>query len=374
MPTDRNPFRYAGPVGVDDLIDRDTEADTLLTSAEEGNNSRLAAPRRYGKTSLLRRVLGEASAARWATVYVDFFGVVTVADVAERIESAYTAGLTGATARWFAGLRRTLRPTVKAGAGGVSAGVQLDPVTAPLLDRLDLPRKVYERFGTRVLVVFDEFQEVLTAQANADAVIRSVIQHHGDAASYVFAGSHVGMMNELFTDRARAFYTQARPVVLPPLPAADTASFLGDRFAATGRDVGGALDALLDATAGHPQRTMLLAHAVWEATPPSGTADGATVDSALTTVLGELTDEFRALWSGLPVPQRRVLTLVAAGTERPFARNASVSTGRGSGTRSALDALVARADLVDDPAAVSRYRVVDPLLARWLRDGRTEPG
>lgn len=48
------------------------------------------------------------------------------------------------------------------------------------------------------MVVFDEFQGVLSAQANADEVIRSEIQHHDDAASYIFAGSEVGMMDTLF--------------------------------------------------------------------------------------------------------------------------------------------------------------------------------
>jgi hypothetical protein len=53
---DVNPFRYSGPVGSDDLIGRDAETEQLQRTAEEGNNSRLVAPRRYGKTSLLRRL------------------------------------------------------------------------------------------------------------------------------------------------------------------------------------------------------------------------------------------------------------------------------------------------------------------------------
>lgn len=47
-----NPFRYSEPVPVEELLDRDGEAEELLRRAEEGNNSRLVAPRRFGKTSL----------------------------------------------------------------------------------------------------------------------------------------------------------------------------------------------------------------------------------------------------------------------------------------------------------------------------------
>lgn len=371
-----NPFRYSGPVGADDLIDRDGEAARLLAAAWEGNNSRVVAPRRFGKTSLLRRVMAEAEAEGWEAVYVDFFGVVTLADVAERIERAYTAALTGAAARWFDGVRRALRPEVRARAPGVpvTAEVHLEPATTPLLDRLALPRKVHDKLGRRVLVVFDEFQGVLTAQSNADAVIRSEIQHHADAASYIFAGSQVGMMEALFSDRRRAFYAQARPVELPLLPAPETAEFIASRFAATGRDVGDALGPLLDHAGGHPQRTMLLAHALWEATPDGGRAGEEAVAAVVDRVTAELVGEFSVLWSSLPGGQRRLLALVADDRERPYSRSSSVGGSKGSAVRSSLAALVERGEIVKDAAHRSGYRVVDPLLAAWVRAGRPAAG
>jgi hypothetical protein len=76
-----------------------------------------------------------------------------------------------------------------------SAEVAVGPAgEGSLLERLDIPRRLHAKHGTRSLVVFDEFQDVLPARGQIDAAIRSVIQHHGDAASYVFSGSHPGMM------------------------------------------------------------------------------------------------------------------------------------------------------------------------------------
>ena len=69
------------------------------------------APRRFGKTSLLKRVIGDAQAHGLAAVYVDFFGVLTLADVATRIESAYAEALEGQLKSWFRGIQRRLRPT-----------------------------------------------------------------------------------------------------------------------------------------------------------------------------------------------------------------------------------------------------------------------
>ncbi|MCW2615428.1 MAG: ATPase [Frankiales bacterium] len=365
---DVNPFRYSGPVGGRDLIGRDGETEQLQRTAEEGNNSRLVAPRRYGKTSLLRRLTDEVRTDGWEAVYVDFFGVVTLADVAQRIDRAYSRDLSGPVARWYDGLRRTLSG-MTVGAGPVSAGVTLAAGTQALQDRLDLPRRVHGKHGRRVLVVFDEFQGVLTAQSDADALIRAEIQHHADVASYVFAGSHVGMMRELFGDRRRAFYAQARELALPPLSDDATAAFLTERFARTGRDVGTALAPLLETCAGHPQRTILLAHALWEQTSQGESADEASFADGLAGTLTELLSEFQGMWSGLPSGQRRVLVQVAENTAGLYAVG---TAGRGGSVGTALAALADRGEVMVDASARTGHRVVDPLLALWLREGRPQ--
>ncbi len=370
-----NPFRYSEPVPVEDLIDRDAEADELLRRADEGNNSRLVAPRRFGKTSLLRRVIHDADQAGWATVYVDFFGVLTLADIAQRIERAYADQLRGRLASWFAGARRLLRPTFRAGGGPLPAGVEI-AVDAqsepPLLDRLALPRRLHERHGTRTLVVFDEFQDVLSATDRVDAVIRSEIQHHGDAASYVFAGSHVGMMRELFADRRRAFYGQAAPVALPPLPPDDVATYIATRFEQTGRDIGHVLEPLLALAQGHPQRTMLLAHAVWELTPSRGRASEETWQAAYQSAMTQVRDELRAIWTALPTSHRRVLTTVAENTNPLYATGRGHGGSRGGAVRSAIGVLGDRGEITPEPSARTGYRLADPLLAAWIIEGRTE--
>jgi hypothetical protein len=365
-----NPFRYSSPVGGEDLIDRDREAEELLAGAAEGNNSRLVAPRRYGKTSLLRRVLADGDRAGWLGVYVDFFGVVSLADVGERIERAYTHVFQGKMARWWEGFRRGLRPNVRVGVPGATVGADLGTAgnaAASLLDRLALPRAVSQRAGARVLVVFDEFQAVLTAHDNVDATIRSEIQHHADAASYIFAGSQVGMMQQLFTDRRRAFYTQARPIILPPLPPGPTAEYVGQRFEATGRHIGAALGLLLDGAAGHPQRTILLAHHIWERTPAGDTADEATFAEAQSGAMAELNDEFVVAWSALSAAERRLLVSLADG-QSPYARGGT--TSRGGAVKHTLDRLTAAGEILRDPATGNGWRIIDPMFATWLRDGR----
>jgi hypothetical protein len=306
-------------------------------------------------------------------VYVDFFGVLTLGDVAARIERAYAMQLESSLTSWFAGVRRRLRPTLRFGAEQqipAELELSLDPqAEPPLLERLALPRRILERTGQRTLVIFDEFQDVLAAKDRADAIIRSEIQHHGDAASYVFAGSQLGMMRRLFADRRRALYGQARAVELEPLAPDDVAEDVARRFAATNRDVGSPLDLLLDAGDGHPQRTMLLANALWDEVGPGETATEEQWFAAYDRAMLEVRDELRAIWIGLSTGQRRVLSAVAENREGLYAGGRRHGGSRGGAVKSATRALADLGEVVEDARAATGYRVVDPLLRHWIAAG-----
>ena len=93
-----------------------------------------------------------------------------------------------------------------------------------------------------------------------------------EVASYVFAGSEPGLMEQLFEDRDRPLYGSAVPMRLGRLAPEDVGAYVAERFEESGRGVGDALGPLLQSAAGHPQRAMLLAHRLWAVVPPGETA------------------------------------------------------------------------------------------------------
>jgi hypothetical protein len=363
-----NPFAYGSPLPPEDLIDREQEAHRLLRMAEAGQNMRLVAPRRYGKTTLLRRLLRDCEQAGMNTVYVDFFGVVSFEEVALRIEEAYRS-LRGPFANAVLAALRALRPSVGVRAVGVSAQLSAAEEHAQrrLLRLLDLPVRAFERSGARTLVVFDEFQDVLGADSNADGVIRSRIQHHREEAAYVFAGSLPGMMRTLFESRGRAFFGQTSALTLGPLPEAELADFLQRRFEATGKQLGELLDPLLDLAAGHPHAAMMLAHHLWEHMPAGGRADIDGWEAARAAVFAEVHDRYVATWEGLRDSERKLLSALAS-EPQPFAREALVRRGLKPATaRKARGRLLADGELVRDERG---WRLADPLFAAWVAEAR----
>lgn len=374
-----NPFITDRPLLPDELAGRDCEVRELLQRAEGGHNSLLLGPRRYGKTSVLKKVARQAELAGMATVSVDFYGIVSLEEMVMRLEAGYRAGLQGALARWYAGVVRTWGPGLTAAPPGTGVTVQAGPQaetssTRLLHELLGLPVALHRRSGRRALIVFDEFQSLLGADDRVDGLIRSHIQNHRDEASYVFAGSEPGLMAEIFEERERPLYGQARPLRLAALDDDVLAALISERFAATSRDPGAGLGPLLDLVRGHPQRAMLVAYHLWEQTPPGGEADAEAWATASAAVLRELQESFERTWEGLSTSERRTLAAVAwsgpwGGGDSLFS---TTSLARFKLTKSAIQyarrALLRRGEL--ERVEGSAVRIVDPLLEAWIASGR----
>lgn len=105
-------------------------------------------------------------------------------------------------------------------------------------------------------------------------------------------------------------------------------------------------------------------------------ADAETWGAVLHSIGSEVSDEMEAVWRGLPATQQGVLAAVADDTGALFSASVLFDHGlrRGGGTSTALRALIDTGMVVRDDRRATRHRVVDPLLALWLRAGRRWPG
>jgi uncharacterized protein len=363
-----NPFVFSRPLDPAHLIDRERESEQLVALAEGGHATRLSAPRRYGKTSLLRRVGRDAEKIGFNYVEVDFYGVLSQEDVAVRLEKAYR-GLRSPVRRAADAAIRALRPQVSVGAG--PARVEARPSLSQeqnssraLVGLLDLPLELYERTGTRTLVAFDEFQSLLAVSPQIDGLFRSRIQAHGDSASYIFAGSHPGLMEQLFGAYERPFFGQARVMRLEPLADADLIEYIGERFEAGERDAMPALIPLLDLVKGHPQRAMLLAHYLWAQTPRGEVATPERWQATLNAVFSEYGEALQATWDALETKEKAVLAALAVGQDPLFSdRTLSRFNLSKGGVQHARDALARRGHL---HRVGSGWDLVDPLLTEWI--------
>jgi hypothetical protein len=365
--TNVNPFVYSRPIGPEELIDRDDETAELLQKAVGGHYVRLYAPRKYGKTSLLNRALRDgAQQEGLVPVLVDLYRVISIADVTIRFERAYAKHLKGALRAKVEDFLQRTGLGLSLGAFGISARIRLEPKIQPLAalhTLLDLPLRLEESGGYRSFVAFDEFQDVDKVRG-LDGLIRSHIQHHGDVASYVFAGSEPGLMQQLFENKERPLYGSAVPIRLGRLQDADIAAYVADRFAETGRSVGEALNPLLETAKGHPQRTIMLAHHLWDRVAEGGAATLEDWAAAHAAVLAALDPEFDAQWRRMHATDQKAIRSIIGGDGSPFRQ--AVLDRLELDKSTAQSAVKRLADAADIEAIGRRYRVVDPLLEEWI--------
>src|SRR5918999_3091097 len=136
-----NPFEYGKPLRAGHMVDRSTELASLGDHLANTHNSRVVGPRRYGKTTLINAALAQARDDGLVAITVNFLGVLTLDDIAARIERAYGEQLESKLKQWFTGVVRTLRPTLTGGGGPVPASIAISPQPSAggLLDRIALP-------------------------------------------------------------------------------------------------------------------------------------------------------------------------------------------------------------------------------------------
>jgi uncharacterized protein len=371
-----SPFIYEDPLEPPEMLaGRAVELAVLRDRITETRNSRLEGPRRYGKTSLLKAALAAADKDGFVPIYVNFLGVLSAADVAERIERAYREQLDGRLKRWFAGIVSTLRPRVKAAPAGI--GVEVAPATqlSGLLDRLALPRRLQERHGRQCAIAFDEFQDVVRVSDALTGTFRSELEQHGKVAAYVFSGSHPGLMRDLFSDRRHAFFAQAKPIDLPRLGAEDLAEYIGSRFESARRDPGEALEFLLATAEGHPQRAMLLAHHLYENTRLSTIATSEEWVTAFASATRDANPEVQAAWDSWNNSERRLMAVISERTTPLQGRVAHERYGvsKTGSNQSTVERLQRNGHIVADETRRTGWRVIDPLLELWLASGRNWP-
>lgn len=356
------------------MIDREDERSALLDAVRSGQAVMLYGPRRYGKTSLARVVAREAEEA-WhiPTIYADLWGVNSIADIVGVLGRAYARASGVFRARRFladllgsVGFEVNLGRTLSVSYGGTTAA---GDERSALRALLDVPERLASRApGGRVLVVLDEFGEVLNVPDEPDALMRSAFQASPNV-SFQFMGSKRALMDGLFSDRKRPFYNFGRRMELGRLPYEALGDFIEEKFESAGvRITSEAVDVLLDLGAGHPYRTQQLAfHAYRLTKADGGTADEETALAARDEALDEAEPEFRAILDEMSPPRRAFFVAVCKEpTDEPHSRPYMRRHGiKGSGAmKSALDGLVASGYL--EQARGKAPVPTDPLLAAWV--------
>lgn len=371
----RNPFTL-GIVRKNDFCNREKEIEDLLRYARSGDNLVLLSPRRYGKSSLIVRVLDMLEKEGFLTVYVDLFPISSEQDFISRFSTAVFKGIgRGADPRNFMDKIRNqfsrLVPTFEVKPEGYSIYVKFDRTTETGLLLDDLMGGIYnfvKKKRSKACIALDEFQEIteLPESKKIEGILRSHIQFHREIA-YFYIGSRRRILNDMFLNKGRAFYKSAFLYTLKEIQKNDFVSHIEKRFRDTRKIYPSEIaEKIYDMVRGYPYYVQKLASITWDITIKK--CDPDIVGNAYKILLAMETADFEGIWSGLTLIQRSVLKAIAKEpTSSPYAREFlerhRLSIG---GTQRAMEVLLSR-DLIEKDSE-NRYRLTDPVMAAWLSE------
>jgi hypothetical protein len=136
----------------------------------------------------------------------------------------------------------------------------------PLLEEvLAMPAKASEKEVKRVVVVFDEFQQILEYESDVvERLLRSSIQHQTNVA-YIFCGSRKHLIRQMFMDSQRPMYRSGAHYPLGLIDETHWQQFIAEKFTESGKRISAeVISALCALTEGHPFYTQHLCHPLWE--------------------------------------------------------------------------------------------------------------
>ena len=333
------------------------------------------APRRYGKTSLVKKVLARFSKEGVPCVYFDLNRVETLERFCEAYASALyslVGGVTG-VAHAFAEYLSHLHPTFSFG-GEFPVSVKFDygakMNATSLAQILGMAEKIaVEHVHGPVIVAFDEFQEIkgLSPDLPLEGIFRGVIQEQQNVR-YVFFGSKTHMLRRIFGEKSRPFYKSAATIKLGKPPEDESRAFVAERFASCGIGVDAAeVSRIVETAANIPYYLQELSSQVFDCVVSDGRdwVEPADVDKAIGELLAENADWYFEQLKGLPPSQRALARALASESVREFPAEYRErhSLGVSSTVHTALARLIDAGIVESDE---SGYHVGDPFFARAI--------
>lgn len=349
-----NPFKFGTDVDGEFFIDRTEELPKVRQMLAGHNHLVLISPRRYGKTSLVRKAILESGRP---AVFVNVQMAVSASALAELLLKSFLS--VHPWERFKESLKRfRAKPTFTYNIETNGMEVSFDTSvkgTVALEDVLNLMDEKSDP-QNRLIVVLDEFQEIVNLEAGTDKLLRGIMQLHKNI-NYLFLGSEESMMTAIFEDIKSPFFHFGALMRLSRIPYDDFQRFLVDRLKAIRGDKSDdEARTILELTKCHPFYTQQLAAVFWDLCERN--AEQATVQRAAEEIIRGLSAAYMILWSKQNRTNRHILAVLSQGGKLQSIRDFPSSTVYAAVARMKKDGVIVRDE---------EFVLEDPFFALWIR-------
>ena len=239
-----NPFVFGKAAEGTYFTDRTEDARRLTANLTHGINTILISPRRWGKTSLVKKVTAEIDSATIRSVFIDIFQCKSEYEFYHAFATSIIKQTSSKLDEWVEMAKTFLSnvsPKFSFGSDPIndfSLSFEWTPKDDTENDILQLPEKIAQKKGVRIVVCLDEFQQIadFSNSVNFQKKLRSVWQHQQNV-TYCMFGSKKHLMENIFNDRGMPFYKFGDMMFLKKIPTEEWVAFICNKFQETGKSI-----------------------------------------------------------------------------------------------------------------------------------------
>lgn len=362
----RKPFHYGGTVDTIHFCNRTNETKELITDMDTGLNVLLYAPRRFGKTSLVLHALKQTD---YRYIFLDFMSIVDSDEFINEYFNAISKSLSTTADKVVEFFKKILgvKPKISVDFDiNGNPSFKLDFLhgesKAVLKEVLELPYLYAKHHNQRVVVVFDEFQEVVNL--GIEEKLRSILQHHEDFVSYIFLGSKKSIMQNLFFDKTKPFYKSVKHIQIDKIENDEWIAYIKNGFETNKKSISTeCIEGILKASKGFPYYTQQIANELFNSTSQKVSKEA--VVEAINSILEKEEDLFIGEWNRLSQYQKKALKLlIYANGEAIYTKETMMRFNfTSSSLKKAVEGLLAK-DIIDLKSG--KYYFQDPLFELFL--------
>lgn len=325
------PFVFGVATSGENFTDREKETERLLLNFTHGVNTVLISPRRWGKTSLVKKVAQLAQDPKRKIVYMDIFSCRTESEFYRLFA---TSVLKQTSSKWDEWVENTklflshINPKISIGTDPVndfSISFEYNMQNSSENDILQLPEKIAIEKGLQIVICIDEFQQISNFEDSQtfQKKLRSVWQLQ-QRVSYCLFGSKKHLMNELFEKRNLPFYKFGDALYLTKIDIGYWIEYICKRFEDTGKHISPELaKEICHTVENHSSYVQQLSWLLWIRT--TGTATPEQLALAIEDLLDQNNILFQSETENLSAYQMNFLKAIIDGVHSKFSSKEIIS-------------------------------------------------
>ena len=369
----KTPFIFGKLALFSNFTDRDDDLERLVNNFESGVNTMLISPRRWGKSSLVKKAADvvESKNKKIKICFIDVFDVRSEQQLyqvlADEVIKATSTRIEeiGSFVKMF---MKKLLPKISYSPDNMqelSLAFDWNNFDRDASEILDLAENIAREKGEHLIICFDEFQNIAGFE-NPLALqkkLRSHWQKHQNV-SYCLYGSKRHMMMDIFTSASMPFYKFGDIMFLEKITEDKWVTFLQEKFSETKKKIHEQEARLIaQLVENHPYYVQQLAQLSWLRTKT--TCKKSAIIEAHDMLMLQLSLLFQNITDSLSTMQVNFLKALIVGEEKLSSKVVLDSYQLGSSANIAqLKKALANREIIDIVGA--KIDFTDPVYKRWL--------